>query len=130
MQSELNYVGQLHHPNLVKLFGYCLDGQDWFLVYAFLAKGRLENHLFGGVGSGAGSIVFISSVAGVTTYKYRYWPLKLTRNRACEWAKDNIRTNTVGPWYIRTSLVEHVTFTFTTTLRHRCYMLLSKYSNT
>lgn len=36
MQSELNYIGQLHHPNLVKLFGYCLDGQDWFLVYEFL----------------------------------------------------------------------------------------------
>ncbi|XP_056690867.1 probable serine/threonine-protein kinase PBL3 isoform X2 [Spinacia oleracea] len=45
--SELNYIGQLHHPNLVKLFGYCLDGQDWFLVYEYLAKGRLENHLFG-----------------------------------------------------------------------------------
>lgn len=33
---------------------------------------------------------------------------QLTKNLACEWAKDNIRTNCVAPWYIRTSLVERV----------------------
>lgn len=35
---------------------------------------------------------------------------QLTRNLACEWAKDSIRVNGVAPWYIRTSLVEHVIF--------------------
>lgn len=35
---------------------------------------------------------------------------QLTRNLACEWAKDNIRTNSVAPWYTKTSLVEHVMF--------------------
>lgn len=35
---------------------------------------------------------------------------QLTRNLACEWAKDNIRVNGVAPWYIKTSLVEHVIF--------------------
>lgn len=34
--------------------------------------------------------------------------VQLTKNLACEWAKDNIRTNSVAPWYIKTSLVEHV----------------------
>ena len=33
---------------------------------------------------------------------------QLTKNFACEWAKDNIRSNSVAPWYIKTSLVEHV----------------------
>jgi len=33
---------------------------------------------------------------------------QLTRNLACEWASDNIRTNCVAPWYIKTSLVETV----------------------
>ncbi|KAL7162968.1 hypothetical protein ACSBR2_039133 [Camellia fascicularis] len=33
---------------------------------------------------------------------------QLTKNLACEWAKDNIRCNCVAPWYIRTSLVEHL----------------------
>ncbi|XP_019450561.1 PREDICTED: tropinone reductase homolog At5g06060-like [Lupinus angustifolius] len=65
--------------------------------------------------SGVGSIVFISSVSG-------FVPLKsmsvqgatkgainqLTKNLACEWAKDNIRSNAVAPWYIRTSMVEQV----------------------
>ncbi|XP_057481030.1 probable serine/threonine-protein kinase PBL3 isoform X4 [Actinidia eriantha] len=44
--SEVNYLGQLHHPNLVKLIGYCLDGDNRLLVYEFMARGSLENHLF------------------------------------------------------------------------------------
>ncbi|KAE8657601.1 Tropinone reductase-like protein [Hibiscus syriacus] len=65
--------------------------------------------------SGKGSIVFISSVAGLVHVGSGsiYAPTKaainqLTKNLACEWAKDNIRTNCVAPWYIRTSLVEHL----------------------
>ncbi|KAF9593964.1 hypothetical protein IFM89_026507 [Coptis chinensis] len=63
--------------------------------------------------SGKGSIVFISSVAGVvamgtgTVYAASKAAInQITKNLACEWAKDNIRTNSVSPWYIRTSLVE------------------------
>jgi serine/threonine protein kinase len=38
---------QLHHPNLVKLIGYCLeDDFQQYVVYEFLAKGSLDNHLF------------------------------------------------------------------------------------
>ncbi|KAF5734703.1 protein kinase 2B chloroplastic-like [Tripterygium wilfordii] len=44
--SEVNYLGQLHHPNLVKLIGYCLDGDNRLLVYEYMPKGCLENHLF------------------------------------------------------------------------------------
>ncbi|XP_043693467.1 probable serine/threonine-protein kinase PBL3 [Telopea speciosissima] len=44
--TEVNYLGQLHHPNLVKLVGYCLDGDNRLLVYEFMPKGSLENHLF------------------------------------------------------------------------------------
>ncbi|KAJ9545739.1 hypothetical protein OSB04_025446 [Centaurea solstitialis] len=65
--------------------------------------------------SGVGSIVFISSVAGSIhiTSGSIYGATKgainqLTKNLACEWAKDNIRTNSVAPWYTRTSLVEHL----------------------
>ncbi|KAF3502188.1 hypothetical protein F2Q69_00045467 [Brassica cretica] len=63
--------------------------------------------------SGVGSIVFISSVAGLVRLSTAsiYGATKgalnqLTRNLACEWAGDNIRTNSVAPWYIKTSLVE------------------------
>ncbi|XP_075521148.1 putative serine/threonine-protein kinase PBL2 [Primulina tabacum] len=43
---EVHYLGQLHHPNLVKLIGYCSDGDNGLLVYEFMPKGSLENHLF------------------------------------------------------------------------------------
>ncbi|CAN1329189.1 Tropinone reductase homolog At5g06060 [Linum perenne] len=69
--------------------------------------------------SGSGSIVFISSVVGSTSVGYlsAYGATKgfvhfagainqLTRSLACEWAKDNIRTNSVAPWYTRTPSVE------------------------
>ncbi|KAK7300298.1 hypothetical protein RJT34_11140 [Clitoria ternatea] len=44
--AEVNYLGQLHHENLVKLIGYCSDDKNRLLVYEFMQKGSLENHLF------------------------------------------------------------------------------------
>ena len=46
LQTEVDYLGQLHHKNLVKLIGYCSDGDNRLLVYEFMPKGSLENHLF------------------------------------------------------------------------------------
>ncbi|KAA8539460.1 hypothetical protein F0562_026152 [Nyssa sinensis] len=44
--AEINYLGQLYHPNLVKLVGYCLEDEHRLLVYEFMPRGSLENHLF------------------------------------------------------------------------------------
>ncbi|XP_051142910.1 probable serine/threonine-protein kinase PBL3 [Andrographis paniculata] len=44
--TEAKYLGQLQHENLVKLIGYCLESQNRLLVYEFMPKGSLENHLF------------------------------------------------------------------------------------
>ncbi|KAL6520961.1 hypothetical protein OROGR_017530 [Orobanche gracilis] len=44
--AEINYLGQIRHPNLVKLFGYCLEDDQRLLVYEFMPKGSVENHLF------------------------------------------------------------------------------------
>ncbi|XP_019435802.1 PREDICTED: probable serine/threonine-protein kinase PBL11 isoform X3 [Lupinus angustifolius] len=46
-QSEVTFLGRLSHPNLVKLLGYCLEETELLLVYEFMQKGSLENHLFG-----------------------------------------------------------------------------------
>ncbi|XP_058187705.1 receptor-like protein kinase FERONIA [Rhododendron vialii] len=46
-QAELNFLGSLSHPNLVKLLGYCWEEDELLLVYEFIPKGSLENHLFG-----------------------------------------------------------------------------------
>ncbi|MCL7032027.1 hypothetical protein MKW94_014394 [Papaver nudicaule] len=63
--------------------------------------------------SGTGSIVFISSVAGVVAIPQlsNYSACKgainqITKNFACEWAKDGIRVNSVAPWFIRTDMAE------------------------
>ncbi|KAK1261883.1 hypothetical protein QJS04_geneDACA001381 [Acorus gramineus] len=50
-QSEVNFLGRLSHPNLVKLLGYCLEDMELLLIYEFMPKGSLENQLFrrGGV---------------------------------------------------------------------------------
>jgi serine/threonine protein kinase len=37
----------LHHPNLVRLIGYCTDGDQRLLVYEYMMLGSLENHLHG-----------------------------------------------------------------------------------
>ncbi|KAL7153666.1 hypothetical protein ABFS83_04G184100 [Erythranthe nasuta] len=44
--AEVNYLGQFSHPNLVKLIGYCLEDDYRLLVYEFMPRGSLENHLF------------------------------------------------------------------------------------
>lgn len=46
-QSEVNFLGRLSHPNLVKLLGYCWEDKELLLIYEFMQKGSLENHLFG-----------------------------------------------------------------------------------
>ncbi len=63
--------------------------------------------------AGSGSIVNVTSVAGLTSVgtgtpyaMSKAAIVHLTRGLAAEWAKDNIRVNSVAPWYIRTRLIE------------------------
>jgi len=44
--AEVNYLGQFSHRHLVKLIGYCLEDEHRLLVYEFMPRGSLENHLF------------------------------------------------------------------------------------
>ncbi|XP_055960154.1 probable serine/threonine-protein kinase PBL11 [Mercurialis annua] len=43
--TEIKYLGQLCHPNLVKLIGYCIEDDHRLLVYEFMPNGSLENHI-------------------------------------------------------------------------------------
>ncbi|KAI9196133.1 hypothetical protein LWI28_021287 [Acer negundo] len=63
--------------------------------------------------SGFASIVFMSSGAGIVSVSVGslYGVTKgamnqLAKNLACEWARDNIRANSVAPYFVRTSLTE------------------------
>ncbi|XP_022750628.1 probable serine/threonine-protein kinase PIX7 isoform X6 [Durio zibethinus] len=44
--AEVDFLGKLLHPNLVKLVGYCIEDDHRLLVYEFMPRGSLENHLF------------------------------------------------------------------------------------
>ncbi|KAI4302394.1 hypothetical protein MLD38_038143 [Melastoma candidum] len=44
--AEINFLGQLSHPNLVRLIGCCLEGEHRLLIYEFMPRGSLEDHLF------------------------------------------------------------------------------------
>ncbi|CAL9189041.1 unnamed protein product [Musa hybrid cultivar] len=44
--AEVIFLGQLRHPHLAKLIGYCCEDEHRMLVYEYMARGSLENHLF------------------------------------------------------------------------------------
>lgn len=44
---EVVTLGMADHPNLVKLLGYCIEGNQRLLVYEFMPLGSLEDHLHG-----------------------------------------------------------------------------------
>jgi hypothetical protein len=46
-KTEVKVIGQTHHKNLVRLLGYCNEGQNRLLVYEFLSNGTLASLLFG-----------------------------------------------------------------------------------
>ncbi|WVZ57044.1 hypothetical protein U9M48_007486 [Paspalum notatum var. saurae] len=44
--AEVIFLGQFRHAHLVKLLGYCCEDEERLLVYEFMPRGSLENHLF------------------------------------------------------------------------------------
>ncbi|KAI3902783.1 hypothetical protein MKW92_052147 [Papaver armeniacum] len=46
-KSEVSAIGQTNHRNLVRLLGFCDEGQHRLLVYEFMSNNSLAYHLFG-----------------------------------------------------------------------------------
>ncbi|KAL8026778.1 hypothetical protein ABFX02_14G050900 [Erythranthe guttata] len=44
--AEVMFLGQLSHPNLVKLIGYCCENEHRVLIYEYMPRGSVENNLF------------------------------------------------------------------------------------
>ncbi|VAI07036.1 unnamed protein product [Triticum turgidum subsp. durum] len=44
--TEVMVLNRMHHPNLVKLVGFCADDDQRLLVYEYMPLGSLETHIF------------------------------------------------------------------------------------
>ncbi|RDX88448.1 putative serine/threonine-protein kinase PIX7, partial [Mucuna pruriens] len=44
--GEISYLSELHHPNLVKLIGFCIEDDKRLLVHECMSEGSLDKHLF------------------------------------------------------------------------------------
>ncbi|XP_059072472.1 probable LRR receptor-like serine/threonine-protein kinase At1g53430 isoform X1 [Cryptomeria japonica] len=45
--NELGTISAMHHPNLVELYGCCIEGKQLFLVYEYMENNSLARGLFG-----------------------------------------------------------------------------------
>ncbi|CAK9195745.1 unnamed protein product [Sphagnum troendelagicum] len=45
-RAEVGTIGNIHHFNLVRLFGYCSERSERLLVYEFMTNGSLDKYLF------------------------------------------------------------------------------------
>ncbi|XP_052136673.1 putative receptor protein kinase ZmPK1 [Oryza glaberrima] len=51
-QAELSVIGRIYHMNLVRMWGFCLEGIHRILVYEYIENGSLAKVLFQGRNSG------------------------------------------------------------------------------
>ena len=45
--NKILLMAKLHHRNLVKLQGFCLEGNERLLIYEFVSNGSLDQVIFG-----------------------------------------------------------------------------------
>lgn len=45
-RAEVNAIGRTHHKNLVRLLGFCDEGEHRLLVYEYVTNGTLSNFVF------------------------------------------------------------------------------------
>ncbi|KAL2636114.1 hypothetical protein R1flu_007593 [Riccia fluitans] len=45
--NEVSFLSTVHHKNLVSLLGYCEENQQQILIYEYMPKGTLREHLYG-----------------------------------------------------------------------------------
>ena len=45
--NEIGMISALQHPNLVKLYGCCIEGNNLLLIYEYMEKNNVGRALFG-----------------------------------------------------------------------------------
>ncbi|PWA70283.1 protein kinase-like domain-containing protein [Artemisia annua] len=82
-RSEMNRLGQLRHPNLTPLLGYCVVEDDKLLVYKYMSNGTLSSvlHKDGGLLDWPTRFrIVVSAAKGLAWLHHGYRPAILLQN--------------------------------------------------
>ena len=44
--NEFATIGRIHHVNVVRLVGFCVQGSKWALIYDYMPNGSLDKFIF------------------------------------------------------------------------------------
>nr|TKS12039.1 hypothetical protein D5086_0000066250 [Populus alba] len=90
---EVLMLSLLHHQNLVNLVGYCADGDQRLLVYEYMPKGSLEDHLLEEGAEPAASFPSPPTMETLDSAKER----QLAVEEAMEWGSNSRRMKSQSP---------------------------------
>ncbi|WOH12872.1 hypothetical protein DCAR_0832381 [Daucus carota subsp. sativus] len=68
MQMEVDLCGRYSHPNLVKLLGFCLEGQEFLLCFEYSTKGNLERYAYKENGKSLSWVIWLKILLGAARY--------------------------------------------------------------
>nr|XP_017223171.1 PREDICTED: protein kinase 2B, chloroplastic-like [Daucus carota subsp. sativus] len=68
VQTEVDLCGRFYHPNIVKLLGFCSEGEEFMLVYEYTPKGNLERYTYKDSGKSLSWVVWLKILIGAARY--------------------------------------------------------------
>ncbi|KAD4585298.1 hypothetical protein E3N88_22899 [Mikania micrantha] len=69
-QAEVNFLGHLAHPNIIRLLGYCREELEHLLVYEYMSNKSFDRFLFSDIAEplswGTRLLIMLGAVRGMT----------------------------------------------------------------